>query len=71
MVWYGSVRLVLETFRDGWNWTLAGIPTAMLVGVVLIVVGIATAWWRHRGPAPASGRSVPAGPVPDGGSQRR
>ncbi len=49
MVWYGGVRLVLELFRDGWNWTIAGIPTAMLVGVVLIVAGIGTALWRHRG----------------------
>jgi phosphatidylglycerol:prolipoprotein diacylglycerol transferase len=69
MVWYGSVRLVLETFREGWNWTLAGIPTAMLVGVVLIVIGVATAWWRHRGPAPASGPPIAAGSVPDAGSQ--
>ncbi len=22
MVWYGSVRLLLELFRDGWNWTV-------------------------------------------------
>ena len=47
MVWYGSVRLVLETFRDGWSWTVAGVPTAMLVGTVLVVVGLATAAWRH------------------------
>ncbi len=53
MIWYGSVRLVLEFFRDGWNWTIAGIPTAMLIGVVLIAIGIGTAWWRHSRPAPA------------------
>ncbi len=47
MVWYGSVRLVLESFREGWNWTLFGIPTAMLLGVVLISAGVVTAWWRH------------------------
>ena len=58
MIWYGGVRLVLETFREGWNWTIAGVPTAMLVGVVLIVVGVVTALWRHR----ASG----AGPLPRG-----
>jgi phosphatidylglycerol:prolipoprotein diacylglycerol transferase len=56
MVWYGTVRIVLETFRDGWNWTVAGVPTAMLVGTVLIVVGLASAWWRHRGPVAESGR---------------
>ena len=56
MIWYGSVRLVLETFREGWNWTILGVPTAMLVGVVLIVVGVATTLWRHRAPGaqPAS-----------------
>jgi phosphatidylglycerol:prolipoprotein diacylglycerol transferase len=50
MIWYGSVRLVLEVFRDGWNWTVLGVPTAMLIGVVLITAGIGTAWWRHRRP---------------------
>ena len=48
MVWYGSVRLVLETFREGWNWTLFGVPTAMLIGIVLIVAGLGSAWWRHH-----------------------
>ncbi len=48
MVWYGGVRLVLESFRDGWNWTVLGVPTAMLVGLVLIVAGLGTAFWRHR-----------------------
>jgi phosphatidylglycerol:prolipoprotein diacylglycerol transferase len=47
MVWYGSVRLVLETFREGWNWTLLGVPTAMLIGIVLIGAGLVSAWWRH------------------------
>jgi phosphatidylglycerol:prolipoprotein diacylglycerol transferase len=48
MIWYGSVRIVLETFRAGWNWTIAGVPTAMLVGGVLIILGAATILWRHR-----------------------
>lgn len=50
MVWYGSVRLVLESFREGWSWTIGGIPTAVLIGVVLIVAGIGTMWWRHSRP---------------------
>jgi phosphatidylglycerol:prolipoprotein diacylglycerol transferase len=55
MIWYGSARLILEIFRDGWNWTFAGIPVAMLIGVVLIVVGVGSAWWRHsRSPAAAT-----------------
>ena len=57
MVWYGGVRLLLEVFRDGWNWTFLGVPVAMLIGLVLIVAGLATAWWRHSraGAAPDSG----------------
>ena len=47
MIWYGGVRLLLETFRDGWNWTILGVPTAMLIGIALVVAGLATAWWRH------------------------
>jgi phosphatidylglycerol:prolipoprotein diacylglycerol transferase len=50
MIWYGSVRLLLETFREGWNWTILGVPTAMLVGAMLIVVGVATILWRRRPP---------------------
>jgi phosphatidylglycerol:prolipoprotein diacylglycerol transferase len=53
MIWYGGVRIVLETFREGWNWTIAGVPTAMLVGGVLIVIGAATIVWRHRDPPAA------------------
>jgi phosphatidylglycerol:prolipoprotein diacylglycerol transferase len=47
MVWYGGVRLLLESFREGWNWTVLGVPTAMLIGVALILAGLGTAWWRH------------------------
>ncbi len=65
MIWYGSVRLLLESFREGWNWTLFGIPTAMLLGVVLISAGVVTAWWRH------SRRAGEARPRPAGGPQRR
>lgn len=50
MVWYGGGRLVLETFRAGWDWTVAGVPTAMLIGVVLVVVGAASIVLRRRGP---------------------
>ena len=39
MIWYGGTRLLLETFRSGWNWTILGMPTAMLVGAALIVAG--------------------------------
>jgi hypothetical protein len=40
---------VLETFREGWNWTLAGgIPTAQIIGLGVIVVGILWLVWNHR-----------------------
>jgi len=65
MVWYGGVRLVLELFRDGWNWTILGVPTAVLIGIVLIVAGLATAWWRH---ARATDHGAPGAPgAPAGG----
>lgn len=41
MLWYGGSRLLLETFRAGWAWSLAGIPVAMLIGGVLIAGGVA------------------------------
>jgi phosphatidylglycerol:prolipoprotein diacylglycerol transferase len=63
MLWYGTVRLILESFRQGWNWTILGIPTAALVGVVLIMVGVATIAWRHRRlPAHDGTRGAPGVP---------
>jgi phosphatidylglycerol:prolipoprotein diacylglycerol transferase len=54
MIWYGSVRLGLEIYREGWNWTIAGVPAAMLIGAALIVIGAGTAMWRHRPGRPAN-----------------
>ncbi len=54
MIWYGTVRLILESFREGWNWTILGVPTAALIGVVLIAAGAATIVWRHRKSPPAT-----------------
>jgi phosphatidylglycerol:prolipoprotein diacylglycerol transferase len=48
MIWYGGGRLVLETFRSGWDWTIIGVPTAMLIGVVLVSAGIGSVLWRRR-----------------------
>jgi phosphatidylglycerol:prolipoprotein diacylglycerol transferase len=39
-IWYGTTRIVLETFRSGWNWTLGGIATAQIVGFIFVVIGL-------------------------------
>ena len=47
-IWYGTVRSLLEFFREGWNWTVGGIPTAQLVGISLVIVGIVWIAYNHR-----------------------
>jgi len=60
-MWYGSVRFALETFRYGYDWTLFGIPTAMLIGAGLIVFGGVTILLRHqRPPVRSAGMTQPA-----------
>lgn len=56
MVWYGGGRLALETLRMGWDWTIGGVPTAMLIGAVLVVVGLGSALLRRRRPTPDTAR---------------
>jgi phosphatidylglycerol---prolipoprotein diacylglyceryl transferase len=46
-MWYSAVRFWLETFREG-NWTFFGIPTAMLVSAVVLVVSGVALLYRHR-----------------------
>ena len=53
MIWYGGTRLLLETFRAGWNWTIMGVPTAMLVGAALVATGVALIIRRHARPRSA------------------
>jgi len=55
-VWYGVVRFTLETFRED-NWFVFGVPTAQLVSVLFIVIGLAALAWRHR---PGHGSDAPA-----------
>jgi phosphatidylglycerol:prolipoprotein diacylglycerol transferase len=57
-IWYGATRTLLEVFRTGYNWTIAGIPTAMLIGVAAMAGGALTIWWRHRRPRPAAPEPV-------------
>jgi prolipoprotein diacylglyceryltransferase len=52
-VWYGSVRTLLEGFRTG-NWLIGGVPTAVLIGVSVAVIGAVVIIVRH-----AKGWGVP------------
>jgi phosphatidylglycerol:prolipoprotein diacylglycerol transferase len=47
LVWYGAVRTTLEPLRTD-NWTIGGIPTAMLLGVAAVLVAGAWLIIRHR-----------------------
>ncbi|HYO41849.1 MAG TPA: prolipoprotein diacylglyceryl transferase [Candidatus Limnocylindrales bacterium] len=53
VIWYSVVRFALETLRSQ-NWTVGGIPTAMIVSTVLVVISVAILLWRHR-PSVAAG----------------
>jgi phosphatidylglycerol---prolipoprotein diacylglyceryl transferase len=47
LMWYGAVRTFLETYRVG-NWTLGGLPTAMWIGILAVVLAGAWLIIRHR-----------------------
>jgi phosphatidylglycerol:prolipoprotein diacylglycerol transferase len=64
-IWYAVVRFLLETLRTG-NWTFNGIPTAMIVSAIVIVVSAALLVWRHRPAAEDAERwGEPPAPVDD------
>lgn len=45
-IWYGTVRTLLEGFRTG-NWLVGGVPTAVLIGVSVAVIGVVVIVVRH------------------------
>jgi phosphatidylglycerol:prolipoprotein diacylglycerol transferase len=47
IMWYGAVRTLLETYRVN-NWTIAGVPTAMWLGIIAFVLAAAWLVIRHR-----------------------
>ncbi len=47
-IWYGTIRGLLETFREGWNWTWAASPPRRLWALASIVFGVAWLAWNHR-----------------------
>jgi hypothetical protein len=51
-IWYGATRFVLENLRVD-NWTFFGVPTAQIVSIVMIAIGVAGLIHRHRPRHPA------------------
>lgn len=47
IMWYGSVRTLLETYRVN-NWTILGVPTAMWIGIIGVILAAGWLWYRHR-----------------------
>jgi phosphatidylglycerol:prolipoprotein diacylglycerol transferase len=47
IMWYGLVRTALETYRVN-NWQILGVPTAMWVGIIGLVLAGGWLWYRHR-----------------------
>jgi phosphatidylglycerol:prolipoprotein diacylglycerol transferase len=79
IMWYGAVRSLLETYRVN-NWTILGVPTAIWIGILgiilagaFLVVRHAKGWgtpgsWMHRSDeTDDAGESQPAGVEPQPG----
>ncbi len=58
-IWYGVTRFVLEFLRAD-NWTFFGIPTAQIVSMAFIAVGVVGLFLRHR--ASGMGDRPPSNP---------
>jgi phosphatidylglycerol---prolipoprotein diacylglyceryl transferase len=52
-IWYGLTRFTLEFMRDGYNWTVGGIPTAQIASAIAIVVAATVLVARHLRPGPS------------------
>ena len=46
-IWYGTTRFVLESLRAD-NWTFFGVPTAQIVSMAFIAIGVVGLILRHR-----------------------
>ena len=46
-IWYGTTRFLLENLRAD-NWTFFGIPTAQIVSLIGILIGVGGLIYRHR-----------------------
>jgi phosphatidylglycerol---prolipoprotein diacylglyceryl transferase len=47
LMWYGTVRTLLEQYRVN-NWTILGVPTAVWIGILAVVLSAAWLIYRHR-----------------------
>jgi phosphatidylglycerol---prolipoprotein diacylglyceryl transferase len=65
LTWYGLTRFVLETLRRD-NWTFFGVPTAQIVTLGFISVGLIGLWYRHGPGRPAE---TAADLLPDHGAR--
>ena len=52
-IWYGLSRAGLETLRTDWDWKVGGVPTAIIIGVALALIGFIWLIYNHpRGKEP-------------------
>ena len=49
LIWYSVGRLLVESLRPD-AWTLSGIPTAQIVSVVLLLIGVGLFFYRRQRP---------------------
>jgi phosphatidylglycerol:prolipoprotein diacylglycerol transferase len=49
LIWYPTGRLIIESLRPD-AWTLSGIPTAQIVSIILILIGVGLYFYRRRNP---------------------
>jgi len=55
LIGYGTGRLLVEALRPD-AWLIGGIPTAQIVSVALIVIGVGLMVWRRRHQSTANGQ---------------
>jgi phosphatidylglycerol---prolipoprotein diacylglyceryl transferase len=46
-IWYGTTRFLLENLRAD-NWTFFGVPTAQIISIIVIAIGVTGLIHRHR-----------------------
>lgn len=68
LVWYPVGRILVESLRPD-AWTLSGIPTAQIVSIVLLLVGLGLMYYRRQRPELAT--SPETHPSPSAQAKRR